>query len=1155
VQQQQYNRYQSIQQYHQSAQQQQPNQQHQPEGQCQTPLEQQQYSQYLPPDAAQYQPPNLAQYEPAQEGQSRQLFDQRSIQQSQQYISGWSDPRLQPQQGYRPSYHETVHEPDQSQVRGPHAEHMSISAPEPVSPIQHHDSGSLDPAIGRLSTKDQSQQSFSAEPQAWHAADDEDVHPSKPSKIASATFDFSQGGPSDWERFDTGADDKPDDTDANSREQIPPSARSPPHPETAELPSVPSLSRNKRKDSETTGISAMDDEWPMSPSAPAPLNIRRPISTFVRTPAEATKLPPASTNTFNMDDGAWIPPNASVDVTTDFGHAPMITTDFGNIAATSRAQLEGESAPSFLLSDEHGRHPSNSGSIMPMHGLIQPPRSDKALKLHSEHTQVAQNPPHMCTPGEYTPTGEPERVEGNSREAGLPKPSDIVHKGSAVSQVVDIAPGLDGWYKTSLQRYLGMLYREGAASSLQERHRIFADFMADEARARGIEPSSTTSSTAGNVPALGNTSSEKKPLPETPKLSHVFKDNSQVGADTDGEEYSPGGRPMLVHVVSASQTSIKSIGTQTQTPIDQRSPSIAATQQSQTPIHAKSTVAEAIIKTDETPTGTYKAYRHSISASEKAPSWGANVLTPTSPATEETGRDSPRQVPPLPLSYKPYSPPTDGMKSTHPSVNLPAIISPTTLSMTASRQEHGEVFLGRPPLLMSNKVATPAPASAVTAPRPVIIPQTASQDSWMALRAMLPHAIQAPYIAPQIHALRTATASYTSDFAHIQQIRSLFNARANAMRARSDAERRNRLADNEARNNELFETQQIDYAELKSLEDRLKVQEAERMREDGKEEYDQYLRDVFESVYARLQFEIGALEEAMTDATILMQDGVTGREMLTLSAESATFAANTDLAQAVELVLDLHDRLEARHTELAEIVSDRDQRYKRIETASLYLRGDIQKMRTTERSLNTAVQEHVAKSAEDKVDRAQRLCDDVDEVVRRGVEQNQDLVDELVKAVDGVDIEQSYLPSQELEGVIKTAKESLRRLTQSSQALMQAFHVVECGLNTAEYEASVANAKLDGAPQSTLDGLGKEWQSEGAGLTKDVERRVRVVEEDLRSAEHAFDGIGGIEGKEGQTVELKRGDTLKGWPDEESEKQERMRTALTDAKRRNGQNA
>jgi len=396
-------------------------------------------------------------------------------------------------------------------------------------------------------------------------------------------------------------------------------------------------------------------------------------------------------------------------------------------------------------------------------------------------------------------------------------------------------------------------------------------------------------------------------------------------------------------------------------------------------------------------------------------------------------------------------------------------------------------------------------------PAPLDSAMPALRDSLKALRQMLPPFTQAPESAPQIQALRTRAAAYTPDFAHIDQITTSFDTRANAIRARSDAERRNRLADNEARNNELFETQQIDYAELKSLEDNSKVQEAERMKKDGKNEYDEYLRDVFEPVYARLESEIGALQEVMTDARILMQSGLAGGEMLNLPAESANPAAKVDLVQAVDLVLDFHSRLEARHTELFKIVSDRDQRYKRIKTASLYLRGDIQKMRTTERSFNTAAQKHATESAENKVDRAQGLHDDVDEVVRRGVGQNQDLVDGIVKAVGDINVKQSR--SQDLEDIMSTAKESLKILTRSSRALMEAFHAVERGLNTAEYEASIAKAKLDGAPQSTMDSLNTEWESEDMKLKKDVERRVRVVEEDLNDAEGAIDGIVGSKGR------------------------------------------
>lgn len=424
---------------------------------------------------------------------------------------------------------------------------------------------SLDQAVGRRPAEDQSHKSSNVEPKEWQATGDDGVLLSKPSRTATATFDFSQGGPSDWERFSTDPDDELYDVDTYSREKVPSSVQTPPHPETAELPSVPSPSRIKRKDSETTGVSAMDDEWPTSPSVPAPLNIRRPVSTYAPTPPEATKSSPPATNSFIVDDGGWIPPRASVNVTTELGHAPKITTKPDNVAANPRTVLERESASPSPYSNEDGRHPSNSGFIMPSQGLVQPPRSDESLEMHSKQPQAVQTPYKNYTPGDYTPNEEPNTAQGILREAGLPKSSNTVSEESAISQAVDIAPGLDPWYKTSLQRYLGMLYCEAAAESVEEKHRIFIDFMADEAHARGIEQSLKTTVTARNVPTTTNTTSEEKLPPETPKLSSMSKTDPHMDADTDGEEYSPGGRPKLVHAETASHLNNKSTESQTQT--------------------------------------------------------------------------------------------------------------------------------------------------------------------------------------------------------------------------------------------------------------------------------------------------------------------------------------------------------------------------------------------------------------------------------------------------------------------------------------------------------------------------------------------------------------------------------------------------------------
>ncbi|KAI9792068.1 MAG: hypothetical protein M1816_003050 [Peltula sp. TS41687] len=146
--------------------------------------------------------------------------------------------------------------------------------------------------------------------------------------------------------------------------------------------------------------------------------------------------------------------------------------------------------------------------------------------------------------------------------------------------------GLDPWYKESLARYASMLRKESQATSPEERLKAFTDFLALECQQRGIPYNPTYGTDLGtNKEALWGhqDSGEKHPVqPSDNKLtsqddsqnllSNQIKEASlapQVLSvqtqsetqpqtqDSDDEQYSPGGRPLLRPVYMKQEVDLK----------------------------------------------------------------------------------------------------------------------------------------------------------------------------------------------------------------------------------------------------------------------------------------------------------------------------------------------------------------------------------------------------------------------------------------------------------------------------------------------------------------------------------------------------------------------------------------------------------------------
>jgi hypothetical protein len=354
------------------------------------------------------------------------------------------------------------------------------------------------------------------------------------------------------------------------------------------------------------------------------------------------------------------------------------------------------------------------------------------------------------------------------------------------------------------------------------------------------------------------------------------------------------------------------------------------------------------------------------------------------------------------------------------------------------------------------------------------------------------------------------------------------------MRSRHEAERRKRQQVLEKRTNELYDDDEIGYGDFDTLESQAKKEEQQLKAKEDAEEYDNYGHKVFEPVFRTLQDQIGALMELFGDVQNLVTRSGTGLEALSQRPE------DTDLAEAMGLLIQVHTSLEERHAEVAKAVQERDRRYKRTQTKPLYAKGDIAAMKRVEKSFEHAEKSNDVKARIEKAERCKRLCRIVEANMERGIGINEDFAHDLLGvSEEGAAIIKSE-DELELQALVVRAREVLKEVYGNTTHLLRHFEFMDMELNECEYSVSVASAKLKGDPDSFFERLEKEKMNEDGKLKEEWSGRVREVEEHAQGADKQIEVVLGRLGGMGAGGRIKAG-TAGGL------------SALEEAKRRNAE--
>ncbi|KAI9770692.1 MAG: hypothetical protein M1835_006516 [Candelina submexicana] len=760
---------------------------------------------------------------------------------------------------------------------------------------------------------------------------------------------------------------------------------------------------------------------------------------------------------------------------------------------------------------------------------------------------------------------------------------------------------LEPWYKESLERYATMLESEAQAATDQERTKIFTEFMMAESRLRGVRygsavgnwatPRSEPSDFTKKQPTLNQTqetggafSSTKPQVERVP--SPISSAESYVVIDSpDDGDFSPGGRPRLIRVAPdavmhpSAKPNVNSDSKQTPalaSPVLEQGPVPTPRSRSDDKIPHNSIISQGPSTTAERPFSppstnsvapasnpvpeepAYKPFRYNAEPSHRLNASERKVNRSPQPTDVESTR----------LDYKAYSPNKNSsadkatasqpVPATAPPTQYMGIAKGTRAQAGPTKSEHAKAPAneiiglqaprGSPPLANQARQVLSEPQKHAQS----YIDDSVSSSARgliLELRSILPSSRgQTEMSARRLDPVKQASQSIADDFQFIEDLTQSWNLKAKNLRDKNEHDRRIRQEEQDEHTSRLFDEEAIGYGDLGALDDEFKQSETEKKAQEDRAEYQDFVENVFDPVYNRLQEQIQKLMEQYIYCSDLMKEAVTGKEGLEPHGD------RPDLTLVMDAVLDLHRKIELRHWKVSEALLNRDRRFGKTEVQLLYHISNVTKMKQMERHFADAEKRAILDAANKCDERAKGLLDIVEENTIRAVEINQDYMDEIMQTIrksEGLAprITGSTRDSDDLQRELSFAQGVLRSLTTTSERFMQQFYETSCILNTAEHDALIAESRLADADTATLARLNEEQKMEETRLKQELNHRLAIVRDDSKKANEYIESLLTRPKRSDGSSSPKVNHEESVAPDPEH--QERIKKALEAAKKRN----
>ncbi|KAF2016076.1 hypothetical protein BU24DRAFT_450679 [Aaosphaeria arxii CBS 175.79] len=668
----------------------------------------------------------------------------------------------------------------------------------------------------------------------------------------------------------------------------------------------------------------------------------------------------------------------------------------------------------------------------------------------------------------------------------------------------DLIPDLDPWYVGALERFIDMLRREAAEPHVEDKIKVFKEFLKTASAARGLDYHDGPPATA-LAQGISSLQTPEAPIRNSFDSAKTKQDIQIQIPDTDVDDqvyqYSPGGRPII-----AQRPNLNS----NESSHSQYSSNISSTVGQDPPLSKDS----------------------------------ATILTPTS-STDEDNSKTPIQSPPDEKpqpQYKAYVPPAGTSNNSIPPSHRLSLSAATTAPVTAPAQgtpsgSRDEIFFSqsqsnskptsRPTTSASTNSDVSIPAPLSFTPQRSVTPAANRKGALESLKKLLPTGTTPLRTPPRIDEIRKKNQALSHDFSFINEIITKFDQDAAQIRKRNDDARRKRQEESEAETDQLFNENEISYADIGALEDEFKEKERRLKAQEDRDEYKSYVEQVFDKVYDGLQADIKMLMDLYIDTEALLHSSTSGVQALSGKDDTLTTQS------CLELMQELHDSIETRQDKVVAAVAERDRRYKKTEIQPLYAAGNISKMKSIEKHFEKAEKEAVFRANSEKAERVGELVRVAEEEIVSAVGTEQGEIDAIVAAIR--EVEQDGKDGDERVSVIKHARDTIVALRKSSKDLLTILNAMEIKLNTSVLQAEIAKAHVQNADPKSIADLEREMAEGEKKLNNELARKIRVLEQDT-------DEVEGLIQEKGAEAKLS----------EEDERKVRLKAALEEAKRRNG---
>ena len=632
--------------------------------------------------------------------------------------------------------------------------------------------------------------------------------------------------------------------------------------------------------------------------------------------------------------------------------------------------------------------------------------------------------------------------------------------------------------------------------------------------------------------------------------------DSYVMVDLPGnEQYTPGGRPLIPQIgredsssplkVKPSLTSLRNALDVVGTPSAEGNSTQVRLPGLSTPLGSSSIITD--IKLSEAP-------RSNSVPLPSVSDAGKDSLSSTS--------DKPAYTPFVYNEGRPY----EGDKAT----NRQSIYQPFSMLLRQGSQRQGSIYSKpesiKEPALPQNGLVDRSFSSSQqmipdnlesgkgkdaahnATPRPVVIPP---KQRFSILEPLLDVVPQDSVLRPepqQIIQMRHQIESIPDEFGFIRDTVIAWDKEMKQILELHDKERHIRQGENEQRIDALFNENEIGYGDISELETEFKRSEAARKAEEDRGEYESFVSTVFDVVWARLHYEMDQLTPLYEICIQMLNNATAGKGMFENNGD------RVPIAPAMDSLLVLYQKLGVRHQKAFEAVLERDRRLKKTEVAPWYASGNIGKVKKIEKRFDDAEKKAILEFCGQRDERANLLMDVLDQNTLRGVGSNQDYMESVMQAVRKIALDVA-LGAVEDDAAVSTsevlkAKTITAALARSSEQIVQTFHVADMLLNSADYEASVASAKLANADAAAFKRLREAKAKEDQKLVKDLEHRMSLIRGDTSRTQDEITKLLSLLGHSPAESTPPRSTSAPADPDRES----RLLAALEEAKRRNAAN-